>query len=97
MIYKKSGGTAVYLGHYSQRFGSFLLETLARFWALASDLPKSKLIFHTLPDVNNVDLEFSPAKTCFDCFGIDPQSIIFVSSPLKVERLWVPTALISIQ
>ncbi|MEM8862870.1 MAG: glycosyltransferase 61 family protein, partial [Chloroflexota bacterium] len=87
---------AIYLGHYSQKFSSFLLETLARFWAIEQDLPVTKFIFQTLPDVETLDLGFSPAETCFNAFGIDSASILFISSPLKVKHLFVPSPLVSI-
>ncbi|MBV7328053.1 glycosyltransferase family 61 protein [Chloroflexi bacterium TSY] len=90
-------GRCIYLGHYTGHYGHFLLETLARFWVLQTNIEYDKVIFqpfvHHVPEPKS----FSPAKICFECFGIKYDRMLIVNNCLKVKDLCVPNPLIEIK
>ncbi len=89
-------GTTLYLGHYTHFYGHFLMETLARFWALDSDLKYDHIVFHTLFDNASTSDTFSAAQTAFEAFGINPIQVKIIKKTVKAEKLIVPTKLIAV-
>ena len=89
-------GSAIYLGHYTGRYGGFLLETLARFWPLEKENPYQHFLFHPLPGNDQIESDFSPARTVFDCFDLNRDDIQLIQKSIRVERLTIPTKLFAI-
>lgn len=87
-------GSSLYLGHYTGHYGHFLLETLSRFWVFAEDDEFYKrfdhFVFHPFLHKTPDPEKFSPAKICFDCFGIDPGKFVLLTGPAGFDRITVP-------
>jgi capsular polysaccharide biosynthesis protein len=82
----------VYLGWYFDHFGHFLLETLARAWALAAVDPTAKVLFHAPRDA-------TPRGTrgrLLEELGIPPERVLGLDRPTRILRLLVPDALFEI-
>jgi glycosyl transferase family 61 len=89
-------GQCLYLGHFTDHYGHFLLETLSRFWALSAINSYDKFVFQpfVLPAVS--PLCFAPAKATFECFGIEPDRVHMVTGRERFTNLCVPNALVEI-
>lgn len=86
----------LYLGHYTAHYGHFLLETLARFWALESDASFERFLFQPFVHSAPRPRSFSPARVSLECFGVDLGRVSIVRKPMRVRRLAVPTSLVEI-
>jgi hypothetical protein len=97
---RKIRGNSLYLGHYTGHYGHFLLETLSRFWIfLNSDEEFKKydnIVFHPFLHKTPSPDKFSPAKTCFECFGLATSKIILITEPMCFENLTVPQSFFEI-
>lgn len=93
-------GNSLYLGHYTGHYGHFLLESLARFWVLLEeDISIKKFdhfIFHPFLHKAPYPEDFSPARICFGCFGIDSKKIIILDDYHEFETIAVPQPLFEI-
>jgi capsular polysaccharide biosynthesis protein len=81
-------GRFLYLGHLQGHFGHFLLETLARSWALVDLEKNTKIIVHHRSETLSLP---SFAKQVFAALDIDPSRIVIAHSDLVVEELIVPS------
>jgi capsular polysaccharide biosynthesis protein len=89
-------GDCIYLGHYTAHYGHFLLETLARFWALESGETFDRFLFQPLLHPTPRLRSFSPAKVSLECFGVDLRRVSIVRKATRVKRLVVPASLVEI-
>jgi hypothetical protein len=88
-------GRSLFLGHYMNHYGHFLVETMARFWAVNIAKFEHYVFFPFIfNDGNIADLEFH--NIIFDKCGIDKQKIIFLRNPTKFEEIFVPERLTTI-
>jgi hypothetical protein len=89
---------SLYLGTLHGHFGHFLIETLARSWALSKADPDLSLVFHYSNFVGASDIEtlfkgFPPyMKVCLESLGVDPARLIFANRDLRFDELLVPRA-----
>lgn len=103
---KTLGGTSIYLGHYTNHYGHFLLETLARFWVFELGIPYDRVVFqpfiHSTPKFTLIRRlvrgvrGLTPGDVCLKCFGIRPRDMLVVDRPLRFTQLLVPSALVEI-
>lgn len=100
---KTISGPCLYLGHYTTHYGHFLLETLARFWALEEEIPYHRVVFHPFihstprfPLLRRLVRGQSPLDVCFKCFGIRWRKTLIVRRPLRFSELLVPSPLVEI-
>jgi capsular polysaccharide biosynthesis protein len=93
--FEEISGSCIYLGHYTNHYGHFILETLARFWVFEMGMSYDKVVFqpfvHPVPKAS-----FSPAITCFECFSIKYDKLLVISKKSRFEHLLVPTMLVEI-
>ena len=85
-------GTWLYGGRHDLRFGHFLVETIARLWALDHmDTPPDGIVF--LPQAadgyGNVGRRIRLTQPMFDLFG-DLPKLVIRTRPARFERLIVP-------
>jgi capsular polysaccharide biosynthesis protein len=79
--------TVLYLGNLSGHFGHFLIESLARAWALALTAPDLPVLFHTEMKVRAL----APfVSAIFNALGLDPKRLILANRDLSVRHLLVP-------
>ena len=90
---QKLSGRSLYLGHYTGHYGHFLLETLNRVWPLLTP-GRVKLydhfVFHPFLHDTPDPLSFSPAKVCFQAFGIDPARFHLIQQPTFFGQIDIP-------
>jgi hypothetical protein len=93
-------GRSLYLGHYTGHYGHFLMETLARLWALGSESLEAngfdRVVFHPFLHKTPAVKKFSPACISFSAFGIEARQVVMVDRPLRFESLTVPPAALEI-
>ncbi|MFO1080887.1 MAG: glycosyltransferase family 61 protein [Reyranellaceae bacterium] len=83
-------GRFVYLGTLRTHFGHFLLESLARAWAVLDLDPTVKLLFHpSRPEPYAVP---GFAVEALAALGVEPERIVVAHEDLIPETLVVPTA-----
>jgi hypothetical protein len=83
-------GDAIYLGWLFESFGHFLLESVARLWALPHLPPDLPVLFHFHAGV-------TPGEHLFELleiFGVARERIILPQAPVRVRRLLMPEALV---
>lgn len=80
-------GNFIFGGMLQAHYGHFLLETLARAWAL---IPSTKPIVWLINDRTPKLRPFH--REVFDILGIDPARHVIVEQPTRFERLEVPEA-----
>ena len=90
-------GDCLYLGHYTGHYGHFLLETLARFWALESTSDVDRFLLQPFVHSTPRPRSFPPARVCLECFGADLGRVSIVRKPTRVRRLMLPTSLVEIK
>jgi len=90
------GGCCIYLGHYTDVYGHFLLETLSRFWIFDMNISYDKLVFQPWIVLAPITSSFAPSKTCFECFSIKYDKVLVIDRELRFENLLVPTKLVEI-
>jgi hypothetical protein len=89
-------GRCVYLGHYWDHYGHFLIESISRFWSLIEDSGYDRLVFHPFVYGIRPLSEYAPARTCLAAFGVDPARALIVDRRLKFRDLAVPSPLVAI-
>lgn len=97
---RKVPGRSLYLGHYTGHYGHFLLETLSRLWAIVEEASQGRtydrFVFHPFLHDTPAPHRFSPARTIFGCFGIQPTQFHLVQECTEFEDMTVPSALFEI-
>lgn len=87
-------GNSLYLGHYTGHYGHFLLETLGRFWFFLDEDNKNNnydnFVFHPFLHKTPSPENFSPAKICFECFGIDFKKFRLIERPVCIDNITIP-------
>lgn len=86
-------GNSIYLGHYTGHYGHFLLETLNRFWFLvnvATAKEYDNFVFHPFLHKTPSPNAFSPAKICFECFGIDFKKFKLIGENICFDNITIP-------
>lgn len=82
----------IYMGQYITHYGHFLLETLARFWALKHVDQDTTLVFHPFLRRKPIPPKrWTPIKISIESFGFKPKNVLFVKQPTCFQRLLVPT------
>jgi capsular polysaccharide biosynthesis protein len=79
-------GEAVYLGWFGAHFGHFLIETMARWWAVRHVDVAIPLIWQSSPPF----LTSRFAHRRVSGFGFDQARISLVEQPMRVQRLILP-------
>ena len=87
---RRSEGSHVYMGFMRAHFGHFLLESLARAWAVVNLDSTVKLLFH--PTGPNQRRFPAFAREILAAIDVDPARIIVVHEDLVPEHLIVPTS-----
>jgi len=90
-------GKCIYLGTLHGHFGHFLVESLARAWALTQVEPELPVVFHyahpaggqLFPDPDNIGLP-GFIRVVFKALGIAPGRLILANRDLVVDELLVP-------
>lgn len=91
-------GTAIYAGPFLEHFGHFLLEGLARIWAVMRH-PELPVVWSAAAEAAD-DTALAPGETpglagwraaLLDLLGVRNQ-MIFATRPMRFERLLVPEA-----
>ena len=88
----------IYLGTLNGHFGHFLVESLARCWALSTLDPGLGVVFHNANYAGPADmaalLRMFPKyiSTTLDLLGITPGRVEFANRDLRFDNLFVPRA-----
>lgn len=91
-------GTAIYAGPFLEHFGHFLLEGLARIWAVTRH-PELPVVWSAAAEAED-DTALAPGETpgltgwraaLLDLLGVRNE-MIFATRPMRFERLLVPEA-----
>lgn len=82
-------GHYLYLGFYTEHYGHFLLETLARLWAFTDD-KYDGVIFNEFVIPRQYQGVSSFSQLFFTPFGIDSNCILIVDAATQFEKLDVP-------
>lgn len=90
------GGVCIYMGHCTFQYGHFLLETLARFWALDLNIKYDYLIFHRFLGSSCDIKNFSFARECFTVFSIESKKILIADRAMKFRSLLLSCSLLEI-
>ncbi len=87
----KRSGRHIYLGHFNAVYGHFVLETIARCWAV--DLINDKDARLVFLKIRRYDLENTgyPLQF-FKMMGIDPDRIDIINEDTVFETIYVPAA-----
>jgi capsular polysaccharide biosynthesis protein len=89
-------GRYLYLGFYTEHYGHFLLETLARLWAY-TDKKYDGVVFNEFVIPRPTQGVSSFAQLFFTPFGIDINKTSIINSVTQFERLDVPSPQFYIQ
>lgn len=84
-------GRFLYLGFYTEHYGHFLLETLARLWAVKQGCYDG-FVFNEFVIPRQSSGVSNLAKDCFESFGIDASKILIVEESVMFEVLDVPNS-----
>jgi hypothetical protein len=87
---RRLAGRHVYMGHLRSHFGHFLLESLARAWAIVDLDATAKILFHPASQRRHAVPAF--AQEIFAAMDIDPARIVIADEDLVPEEIVVPTA-----
>lgn len=84
---------SLFIGHITNNYGHFLLETLSRFWIFISEKIKNlnikNLIFIKWIDNNTHYILFNKLKN-INFFNLKNYEIIVVNRPTKFNKLYIP-------
>ena len=84
---------SIFIGHITNNYGHFLLETLSRFWIFLSDKIKNlnvkNIIFIKWIDNDEDYILFNKLKN-INFFNLKNYKIIIVSNPTKFDNLYIP-------
>lgn len=81
----------VYLGWLFNHYGHFLMQSLARVWALADVPPSVKVIFHHSNAVGVAPAKW--AQRMLAAFGVPPERMLSLDTPTRLRRVIVPEPL----
>ncbi len=88
-------GVHIYLGHFNVVYGHFILETIARCWALDFiDDEDARFVFLK---IRKYELETTGyALEFFEMMGIDPGRIDVIDADTVFDTLYVPSAVVDL-
>ena len=82
-------GRHVYMGYLRAHFGHFLLESLARAWAMLDLEPGTKILFHpSIPKTYPIPVF---AREILAAMDVDPVRVVLAHEDLVPDELIVPT------
>ena len=88
-------GKTLFLGNYMNLYGHFLVETMSRFWALATDTFDHYAFFPFVHRRNMIET-FDFHRLFLQHFGITPDRMVVLQAPVEFEEVHVPERLCTI-
>lgn|GEM_PF-4903705 len=90
-------GTTVYLGHYTEHFGHWLLESLGRLWDPDVIARADHLVFHPFLHPSPAGpADYGPMKWVIEALNLRPERIRLLHRAAICETLLVPKPLVLI-
>ena len=86
---KHLSGTAIYGGVIFNHYGHFILETLARWWAVRSFPDFDRLLLHSNRPVQGCSDLPEWSREFFDALALGDKKVQFINEELRVEKLIV--------
>lgn len=97
LTFEEMSGSHFFGGPLFLHFGHFIMESLARIWALPQAKDRglidlnSKIVFNVFHSDRNIDIDALPQyiHQIFSIIGVNPSDIMIVRNPIIVENLIV--------
>lgn len=83
-------GSVIYLGYINKHYGHFLIESLARAWAVLGNTGESRTLLFHLHNESVLELPF--VKACFQALGFKRENILFFKTPTLISEVVFPHA-----
>jgi hypothetical protein len=81
-------GSAVYLGFISRHYGHFLIESLARAWAIIGDRFRDLPILVHAKDESIFEIPY--IKRVFETLGVSSSRLLLFDRPTQLHQVFVP-------
>ncbi len=83
-------GSALYLGYVNKHYGHFLIESLARAWAVLGNAVETRALLFHLHSESVLELPF--VKACFHALGLKRENVLFFKTPTLIKEVIFPHA-----